>query len=122
MSRRRTRNNELDRMVSSVDNIRDFVEIFQGLTPGLKADLKKNLSPKQLIEKHQSLLTARLLSIAVTDPDSAKSVAACRDLLDRVLGKPTEKKEMEHKFSKLSDQELDAVLVTELDDSQEPTE
>lgn len=50
------------------------------------------------------------------EPDSKTALAAVKELLDRLEGKVTEKKEVTHAMAKLKDEELDALVLTALDE------
>lgn len=104
------------RAVSLSDKIADYEDFEENILPALKKDLKSGMTPKQLREKYSSIIQARQITSALTEKDTAKAGAAAKDILDRAEGKATEKKEVTHRFSEMSDKELDAVLKSEEDD------
>lgn len=106
----------MERMVRSVDQLAKYDEFCANILPGLQLDLKQGFTPEQILKKYESVAAAALVSQLV-NPLEARSAA--KEILDRRLGRPTERKEIEHKFSKLTDIELDAILVTELSDVKE---
>jgi hypothetical protein len=59
-------------------------------------------------------LVARQISLALTEEDAGKAGSAVKDLLDRGIGKPTEKKELKHKLEGLPEEQVDAALATKL--------
>jgi hypothetical protein len=61
----------------------------------------------------QAMMAARLVNEGITNPDASKALAAIKDVMDRTVGKPTERKEIKHSLEKLSDEELQALLDTE---------
>lgn len=103
---------------SATEDIIDQLELFQEfqkeVLPMLQKDIKSGLSSKDLRKKYQSLLTARILTIALTDADSGKALAAAKDLVDREEGRATERHEQTHKFSDLKDDQLNALLLSKL--------
>lgn len=102
-------------MASALDDLAAFREFKDEVLPFLRAALDKGWTREQ-IDAHpkiQAMLAARQITIALTDKDSAKAMAAIKDQRDRTQGKPTEKKEIEHKYSKLKDEELDSLLLSE---------
>jgi hypothetical protein len=110
------RNTTEDRTVNAISRLRAF-EAFEDSVPlkSLREDLKKGLTSAQLRKKYDHLVTARQITIALTEPASVANVAA-KDLRDREEGKPVEKKELTHKLGNLSDEEIDAYLLTKLKD------
>lgn len=57
---------------------------------------------------------ARNVTIALTEEDSGKALSAIKELMDRSKGKATEKQEVTHTYSKLKDEDLDALLESKL--------
>lgn len=81
----------------------------------LEKDVRAGMKPKDLREKYMSRVTARsILNALTSEPKAANS--AIRDLTDRQEGRPVEKKEIRHHLEALSDTELQALLLTEIDD------
>jgi hypothetical protein len=97
-----------------VEQLELFEEFRRDILPMLQNDLKSKLSSKELRQKYQSYITARILSIALGDPDSAKALTAAKDALDRVEGKAKETIEQNHRFSDMKDEQLDALLLSKL--------
>ena len=103
-------------MARTLDELSLMEEFLSQLPQQIKKDLSKGMTSKQLQEKYAPMAAARIASIALTDADSSKALAAAKDMLDRVFGKATEKKEISHKLETLSDEELNASLLTALSD------
>ncbi len=91
----------------------EFDDFQSTILPALRKDVKSGMTPKQLQEKYAALAAARMINIALTDENITAASAASKDILDRVSGKATEKKEVTHKFKDLTDSELDAILESE---------
>lgn len=102
-----------DEVADLVQDLVDFEDFRQTVLPAIRRDLAAGLTAKQLREKYASLVQARILTEALTSDDSKSAIAAARDVTDRVDGRATEKKEVTHKFDKMTDEELDAVLKSE---------
>ncbi len=97
-------------------NLAAFEE-FQGtILPDLQKDLKKGMTPAQIREKYVALLQARIITDALRTEDPAKALAVAKDLMDRVEGRATEKKEVTHKFKDMKEEELDAILKSEIEE------
>lgn len=90
-----------------------FEDYTTHILPAIKQDLKAGLTPKQLREKYAALVQARTISDAILTQNEGHAASVSKDILDRVEGKATEKKEVTHRFSEMSDKELDAVLKSE---------
>jgi DNA-binding transcriptional MerR regulator len=115
MSRRTPRPNRTEsRQIRAIDQLAQYEQFMEEVGPVLTAALKEGWTAEKLYSnpKIEALLAARAIGIALRDPDSGRSLAAIKEALDRSKGKPTEKKELTHKLEKLSDDELDAALVS----------
>lgn len=104
-----------DRMLRSLDKLADFQEFQAEILPALRNDLKAGFTAQELYEKYQALAAARTISIVMQDKDSAKALAASKDILDRTLGKAKERTEVTHKLERLPDEQLDSLLLSELE-------
>ena len=79
-------------------------------------DLEKGMDAKSIYKKYSNLAAARGITIALSSTDEQKALAAVKDVLDRTQGKATEKKEIKHQLEDLRDEELDAILQSEIQD------
>jgi len=100
----------MDRMIS---DLAEFEEFRTQIIDSVRQDLLKGLTSEQLRKKYMSLITARMISEALTTPDAAKAASIAKDLTDRSEGKPVERKEIKLKYADLPDDELDALLESE---------
>lgn len=109
-------NREETRAVSTIDKLAAY-EAFQEMVPkALREALLRGDAPDKLYKDHASIAAARVVQILTTEADSGKALAAAKELLDRVYGKATERKEVTHKYQDLSDEELEAILLSEVED------
>lgn len=106
-------------MAKAIDKMQRFQEFEESILPQLREDLKKGITTEDMAKKYSKYAMARLISIAMTETDSSKAKAAAADVVDRGLGKATEKKEVSHRLEKLPEEQLNALLLTELSDSNE---
>lgn len=104
---------ERDRLL---EDLSEFEEFRTKIMPAIRRDLLAGMTAAELRSKYAALVQARLITDAITTPDAGKAATAGKDVLDRAYGKATEKKEVTHKFEDLSDQELDAILMSEEDE------
>lgn len=91
-------------------------EIFRDLPKDLRAAVTEGRPAPELYQKYSHIAAVRAVHIAMTEQDSGKALSAIKDIMDRTYGKATERKEVRHKFDDLSDEELDAILISELDE------
>jgi hypothetical protein len=109
-------------MAKALDARSVLDEMGEYIKPLLMQAIKENWTAEQL-QAHprmQLLLTAKALSIATTEIDSAKAMNAIKDIKDRTFGKAKERVESTHKLEKLPDEQLDSLLRSKLgEDSDE---
>lgn len=103
-------------LAAVADKLEEFEEFQRKLLPILRKDISSGMTVKELQEKYASIVQARIITTALLERDTGRALTAAKDILDRAHGKATEKKEIKHQFSELADEELDAILVSELDD------
>lgn len=122
MAKKRNRNRDRARehkMVSALDDLEEFRKFREQMLPVLRKALDEEWSAEEIYEKAEALAAARTVNIALTEPDSTKALAAVKDILDRTKGKPTERREIKHQYDGLKDEELDALVMSELGHSEE---
>ena len=112
MARRPRSNATENRMVRALDTLAQYDEFCDEVMPLLRKAIQEGWTAEELENdaRIQALLVARQLSIALSDKDASKALAAIRDARDRSTGKPTEKVEVTRKLEKLPDDQLDARL------------
>jgi hypothetical protein len=106
-------------MESTVDDVIAYQEFKEKIAPELRNMLINGASAKEMLKKYENYAVAKLLTIALSDKDSGKALAAVKDILDRSQGKAVETKKLEHTMNDLSDEELDALLLSEAEDVSE---
>ena len=102
------------KMAKTIDDAREFDDFRQDVLPKIRKMLKDGKSTEEIIKFTESYAAARVATIALTDEDSGKALAAAKDLLDRSIGKAKERQEIEHKYSKLKPDEIDSLLLSKL--------
>jgi hypothetical protein len=110
------------RMVRMLDDLAAHEEFKSTILPVLQAEVANGTPAEELAARFQTHAVARLITIISTETDSGKSLAAVKELLDRVQGKPVQKSEQTHKFEKLKDEQLDALLQSKLSDLRDDDE
>lgn len=99
-----------------LDDLAEFEDYRREVLEAVRKDIARGLNPKQIREKYQAQVQARLLTLALTSKDEKIALSASKDLIDRQEGRATERKEITGKLDLLSDEQLDAKLQTELMD------
>lgn len=107
-----------DGLLEALDQLAMFEDFQRDMLPKLQALVKQGARTEEILEMGRALAVARLVTIAATEADSGKALAAVREILDRKEGKVTEKREVTHKMSQLKDEELDALVLTALNDAE----
>lgn len=120
MSRRRPRDNNAEiRIAKALDDLAAFEEFQAELLPALRGAIQAGKTADDIYKMAEAMAAARAVTIAATEKDSGKALAAIREVLDRSKGKATERREIAHKYEKLKDEELDALILSELAESGE---
>lgn len=101
----------------SIDRLAAFDDLKEHIDAELLQDLRKGYNATQLREKHQAKIAAREITIALKGAPE-KALTAIKNITDRIEGKPKEQKEIHHRLEKLNDDQLNAMLLTELEELQ----
>jgi uncharacterized coiled-coil protein SlyX len=99
-----------------LEELEMYAEFKAKVLPELRQMMAKGTNDKDILKTFSKHVAARLVSIALTEPDSQKAMSAVKELLDRVHGKSTDNKSIKHEFAELNDTQLDALIMTELSD------
>ncbi len=104
------------RMVDELSSIaKEYLEFRDELLPALRRDmLNTNLTTKQLRERYAKMVQARVINIALTDENSGTALTAAERVLDRHEGKAKERLEHTHRLAELPDEELEAMIQSQL--------
>ncbi len=100
-------------MADLIDDLNEFEEFKKSLLPALKAMVQRKAPPEEILATVQSLAAAKLGTMIVRS-DTKHTMAAIQEVLNRTIGKPTEKVETTHRFEKMKDEELDSLLKSRL--------
>lgn len=117
-----TLRHDQNRMANLLDDVAEFEEFRASTLKAIRKDIKNGMDAKKLREKWAAIIQGKLITDALTTDDVAKAATIGKDLLDRVEGKATEKKEVTHRLSGLNEKELDAVLQSEVQDLEDMQE
>lgn len=114
MGKRPKRNHVEAKMVRNLDELARYEEFKASIAPAIQKDLSNGLSAEAIIKKYQAVVAARMVTAALLEPDHSKAAAASEKVLDRGMGKPVQKQEIEGRFTNISDEELDSLLESEM--------
>lgn len=109
------------KMANLIDEIDQFENYKKSLLPKLRAMVESDAPPEDILKTVQSMAAAKLGTM-IARTDSKQTLAAIVEVLNRTVGKPTEKVESIHKFEKLKDNELDALLESRLKETAEDSD
>lgn len=110
---RKSRNKELDRAVRAIDDLAAFESFKELVLPALRQDISAGLTADEILEKYTAIAAARLVS-EMTSP--LKGSEAAKEVLNRQLGKPVERKQLTHRLDNADEADVDALLISKLKD------
>ncbi len=113
-----SKNSTEDEMLRNLDLLSEYDSYATEVAPILRQAVTQGWSPDKIFKHFQSYLAARAVTIALNDKDSGKALAALKDLMDRSVGKATEKIETTHRLEKLGDADLDKMLASLVSESE----
>lgn len=108
-----------EKMARTVDTLADYEDYREKIAVWMRRDLQNGMSAKDIRKKYSAMVQARMTSIALTESDPGKAMAAGKDHLDREEGKAKETKELSHRLSDLPQEELASVLHSSLTELRE---
>lgn len=114
--RGRPRQQTQQRLLDSLEHLTLFQRWQQEVLPRMEACFKAGKSAEDIYKAFASDAAARAVMIATTSPDAGKAMAAIVDILNRANGKPADQVKLEHKYEKLKDDELDALVLSVVND------
>lgn len=97
----------------NIDELAAYEQFHLQFAPELRKMLLSGKKELEILKKFKSLGAARLVQIIGTGSDQ-QAMTAIRELFDRTEGKAPVRTENTHKFQKLPDAELDAVLDSQI--------
>lgn len=103
----------------TLDDLALHDELMGGMLGSLKADVTRGMTAEQLLKKYSSLAAARTVQTALTHEDAGLALAASKDIIDRAQGKAKETKEVRHALANSTDEEVDALLLSKLNELDE---
>ena len=103
-------------MAKTLDDKREFDDFREDVLPKLRQMIKEGKKSTEIRAFAQSYLTARQVTIAISSEDEAAALRAIDALTHMQEGKPVERKQVTHTLAGLSDQELDSVLNSEMNE------
>lgn len=102
------------KMASTMDDLAEFEQFREEILKRVRKDIVNGLSADEIRQKYAAMAAGRTLTIALTEEDSSKALAALKDVQDRAEGKAKERIDHTHKYDKVADDQLDAILMAKL--------
>lgn len=101
------------RILQTIDDISELEEFRRDILPELRQMIKNKAKPEEMVGKFRSHLIARTITIALSETDPAKALAAVKEALDRTSGKSVERREIS--MTQVSDEDLEKLIKEELE-------
>lgn len=119
MGRRRLhQKNTEERAMDLIEDLREFEQFKQEVLPMLRDAVAKKKPSEEIFELVRAHSAAKLATIALLEKDSQKAMQAIDKILQRTDGPVVQKSETEHRFGRLKDEQLVALLKTKLNKTQ----
>lgn len=115
MAKKKSRDGEYasrrrERLINKLAAIEDY---HATVPADLRRMLENRATPQDIMEYAARLAAARLVTeLGSTDPKQA--MEASKQILDRTQGKAVERVQQHHKFEKLDEEQLDALILSQL--------
>lgn len=114
---RRDANTTEDRANVAIDDLAEFEQFRADILPKIQAQMKANASTKDILNTAKAVAVGRLAMIAAMEGDSKTALNAIKALLERTDGPVEERKTVTHQLSNMRDEELDALLITAVNET-----
>lgn len=118
MAKRPRTNKVENNMARALDQLAAFEEFRDSIAPALQGLVKKGATPEEIYRTVLSHVAARQATIALTSKKPSEALAAISDILNRSMGKPTERREVKMELANASDEMLDSKLQSLLSDDE----
>jgi capsular polysaccharide biosynthesis protein len=118
----RSENKKEDETNAALDDLAEFEQYRASVLDAIRKDLAAGMTSDQLLKKYESQAMARVITVALTEADSSKALAAAKDVIDRSKGKAAENKTVKHKFEDVDDAQLDALIAAKILEEEEETD
>ena len=99
-----------ERLADKLAAVEDYT---QNVPAALRRLLENKASPQDILDFAASLAAARMVT-ELGGTDAARAITVAKDILDRTQGKAKESVTTTHKFDKLDDAQIDALIHSKL--------
>lgn len=100
-------------MANNMDARAEFDDFCNTVLPKLRRMVSENKGAGDMYSEFQALIAARVITEALTNGDAKTALMAAKEILDRGLGKAKETLDINSRYEKLSDADLDQLLKSE---------
>lgn len=108
-----------DRANKLIDDLAEFESFKNSILPALRKDLGAGMTAQEIVKKYAAIAAARTVTIAAMEVDSGKALSAAKDIIDRAEGKAKEQVVHTHRYEELTDDELDAQVLSRAEEMAE---
>lgn len=112
MSRNRPENQPVE--ATMLDEALMHEQFRREALPRILEAIRRGDNLEKMFSDNETALAARLMTIALSDPDAKVALQAMKEITDRAIGKSKDSVSIEHKYEKMSDVELDSLLASKL--------
>lgn len=102
---------------AELDALAQYEEFKSTILPAVQKALLEGKTAKEIYKMFAPMAAARTVTIAAREVDSSKALAAAKDIMDRAEGKAAEKITHTHHYENLTDDELDAQIISRAEES-----
>lgn len=117
MPRGRKKKLPLDpKVVRDIDDLAELDRLKADVFPIIRKAREEGWTAERLWSDPRvlALMSQKMLLVAMTTKDDRTFQSGFKEIVDRAKGKPTERHEHKHELENLSDQELDALIITQM--------
>lgn len=104
-------------MVRSLDKLAEFEMFDKSVLPQLQRMVTENWSPDKIRRAFAPLMQARMVQMALGDPNSPNTMKAVKDILDRHEGTAVQRVDTTTTYAKMDKRELAALALQKLKDA-----
>ena len=101
-----------DNMVHTIQDLVNFEEFRKDIFPKLQKMIKRGATSKEILEEGRAAVAAKLVTMAVRSKDPETVLKLSKTIFEKTDGPVVQKQEHDHKYSKVSDEQLISLVTT----------
>jgi GH24 family phage-related lysozyme (muramidase) len=107
-----------DQKINELDRLAQYEEFKNAISPKLQERVLKGASVEEMFSEFAAAVGAAMLTRALRDGD----FKAMQDVLNRAKGTPVQAKKVEHTYSEMSEEQLDALVESKIQELEDDVE